>query len=541
MDAAGLVWSWHSGGVKRWRVAGAATLAMAMGVAASPSATTNDLTTDVPAGDHTTATAAPDDAAQTAAATEAPTDLTQADVDAAMEAIRPVPMSDADLPPAAEPLTDGTPVDPAAVEQALADDLGSDWLGPRVAIDIRDASTGDVVLQRNVDDQMIPASLTKVVAGAAVAQSYPMDERFTTSVVAGPEPGDIVLVAGGDSLLSAERGDPHAVVGHAGLHDLAEQVAADLHADPAGDDTAATADPDATDTPDEETVRLYLDTSYAEGPSVTDGWTEFWVNEGYTGRITMLGLARDQGLPGSPSPTDPEQSTAQAFIDALEEFDVEVEWEDGDEIERLSDLGLPAVDLEDPDTVVLGEVHSAPARDVMNRAQLDSSNALTDQMVRIAAWHDGAGTDPEDVVAWMTEQIGEYGIDTTGMDLQNGSGLAEDAVMPARVVTDLLVLAGGEDHPELRELIVALPISGLSGTLHDRFHLERHQPGRGAVRAKTGALPGVTALAGTVVTAEDRVLVFTVIADDVDQDGPDIVEARAVVDQMLTDLAQCGC
>lgn len=523
-------------------------LAFAVGLTGTPTDSPAESTAQSTA-QHSSAAAtdAPDVADATARPTssgpEEPADApSQDEVDAALAAVRPVVLDPA--PESLQPLSDGAAVDPDVVAAELAEELDSSWLGPRVAIDIRDAATGDVVLQRNIDEPMIPASLTKVVAGAAVVRSFPMEETLTTRVVAGQEPGEIVLVAGGDSLLSAERGDLNTVAGRAGLYDLAEQVAEELHADQAPSSEAgadATADP--TGEPGQQTpVRLYLDTSYAAGAPITDGWSEFWVQEGFTGRITMLGLTRDRASPYDPSPQDPEQSAAEAFIDALAEFDVEVEWEEGDDVPRLSELDRPAIDLEDPDTVVLGEVDSAPVREILAQALVESDNALTEQLVRIAAVRDGVETEPAEIAAWITVQIGEYGIDTTGMRLQNGSGLAgEEAVLPARVVTDILILAAGDEEPALREMVSGLPVSGLTGTLYDRFQLESHHPGRGMARAKTGALPGVTSLAGTVVTADGRALVFTVIADDVDQDGPDIVEARAVIDTMVTDLVRCGC
>jgi D-alanyl-D-alanine carboxypeptidase/D-alanyl-D-alanine-endopeptidase (penicillin-binding protein 4) len=58
------------------------------------------------------------------------------------------------------------------------------------------------------------------------------------------------------------------------------------------------------------------------------------------------------------------------------------------------------------------------------------------------------------------------------------------------------------------------------------------------VRAKTGTLLGVNALAGTVVTADGRLLGFAVLADAA---SPAVVSAETALDRVTAALAACGC
>jgi len=80
--------------------------------------------------------------------------------------------------------------------------------------------------------------------------------------------------------------------------------------------------------------------------------------------------------------------------------------------------------------------------------------------------------------------------------------------------------------------VVDLPISGWQGTLFERF---LDSPARGLVRAKTGSLPNVTALAGTLLTADGRLLAFAVLADATPGGGQE--QPRAAIDAFVGQLA----
>ncbi|GAA1139013.1 D-alanyl-D-alanine carboxypeptidase/D-alanyl-D-alanine-endopeptidase [Ornithinicoccus hortensis] len=411
------------------------------------------------------------------------------------------------------PVDEGSAVDPAAVQAAVADELENPWLGGRVSVTVRDALTGEHLMDAAPDRETTPASLTKLLTAAAIVTVLPMEETFDTTVVGGvgQQADDIYLVSGGDMLLDRGHGDPDAVVGRAGLADLAEQVA-------------------RARGPEAPPVTLHVDAGYGAGELAAPGWSDYWLAEGYTGPITMLGLGEDRAFVYHPAPRNPTQVTAAAFAEALEDAGVPVEGDADDQVPKTS---APE------DAELLATVSSAPAGEVLTLALADSDNAMVEQLARQAAIRAGIGVEREDINQWVIDQVAGYGIDVSGVRLSDTSGLSDGTTIPARVVGDVLVAGTSGEHPELERVLGDLPIAGYTGTLHDRFLADRQEPARGVARAKTGSLPGVTSLGGTVVTRDDRLLVYVIIADRVDE--PLILEARATTEDFVTELARCGC
>ncbi|MGO0576506.1 D-alanyl-D-alanine carboxypeptidase/D-alanyl-D-alanine-endopeptidase [Ornithinimicrobium panacihumi] len=422
--------------------------------------------------------------------------------------------------PLAQPSAGVMPT-PEGVTEELKDELSSSWLGPskRRSITVRDALTGTHLTDTNADRLGIPASTTKILSAAAIVSALPTDTTFTTRVVAGETPRDVVIVAGGDMMLARGEGDPEAVPGRVGIADLARDTAAGLK------EQGVT-----------EKIRVHLDLEHVDGPSTLETWTDDWVTYGYAGRIVQLGLAEDLALPFAASPASPPQEVAAAFRQALADEGMTVAYADRPEVkaERVT---------ASPDAIELASGESAELRDVLAHALATSDNAMVEQLARQAAVADGRSTEQEDVTAWVKETVAEdYGLDLDDVRISDTSGLSDGTRIPVSVIGDVLVGAADGSHPALQEVLAAggLPIAGYTGTLASRFHLPVHAEGIGNGRAKTGSLPGVTSLAGTVVTRDGRLLVYAMTADKIGEDGA-VLEARSVLDEIVAQLARCGC
>ena len=104
--------------------------------------------------------------------------------------------------------------------------------------------------------------------------------------------------------------------------------------------------------------------------------------------------------------------------------------------------------------------------------------------------------------------LATFGIDTTGMVIDNPSGLSRTALLSADQLASLLTAAW--DAPYMPEFISSLAISGLDGTLTHRF---RSMPEAGRMHLKTGTIDNVSAIAGYVHTLDNRRLVVVVMVN----------------------------
>lgn len=394
---------------------------------------------------------------------------------------------------------------PAAVGTLVTGVAKDDRLGKRVGVLVADGATGETLGASAPDRAMVPASTQKLFTAVAAMAGPGGDTTLPTTVVLDGD-AHLVLVGGGDMMLAAGAGDPDAVNGRAGLGDLADQVAAQVAGAGA--------------------VTLSVDDSLFSGPAVPAEVPAADVRDGYTAPVAALAVdvARTTDEEYAPRQKDPALAAGRTFARALEKRGVTVEGE-------VSRASAPSSARE------VGRVESAPLRDVVGDLLRRSDNAITEVVGRIVAIDAGQPGTGAAAVRAVTAQVEDLGVDMSGATLVDLSGLGRGSKATARQLADVLTLVVDPDHPELRDVADGLAVAGLNGTLHDRY--PKPSPGRGYVTAKTGSLPRVTGLAGTVVTADDRLLVFVTLADRVPKGGS--YGARLIFDHFADDLAGCGC
>jgi D-alanyl-D-alanine carboxypeptidase/D-alanyl-D-alanine-endopeptidase (penicillin-binding protein 4) len=163
-----------------------------------------------------------------------------------------------------------------------------------------------------------------------------------------------------------------------------------------------------------------------------------------------------------------------------------------------------------------------------------SDNLLAESVAREVAAARGA----EPTFAGASEAtlaaLTEAGIDVSGAVLKDNSGMSADNRLSAHILDDIVTAAAGDgDHAAaLRPLLDTLPVAAADGSLVDRYGADSGaRAGAGWVRAKTGTLDGVNALAGTVTTDSGRVLTFGFLSN-----GSDMDAGRAALDRLTAAL-----
>jgi D-alanyl-D-alanine carboxypeptidase/D-alanyl-D-alanine-endopeptidase (penicillin-binding protein 4) len=391
--------------------------------------------------------------------------------------------------------------DAAVLAGELAPLLAAPALGAGVEARVVDVASGEVLLDQGSENPSTPASTAKLLTAVAALTTLGPDTTLETTVVAGAAPGEVVLVGGGDPTLS--RTVPSLTYpGAPTVADLAAQVRSSLP-------------------PGTEVTRVVVDSSLFDGPLTAAGWGPGDAPSTYAAPVTATAVdgarVRSGDLPRSGAPgTDAGTALAVA----------------------LGVPGMPVVLGEAPQGAqTLGTVRSAPVARLVEQALSQSDNLLTESLARHVALARDLPATFEGAAEAVTDALAGAGLDVTGVSLADGSGLSATDRVPVALLTELLSGAADGTLPGTSPVLSGLPVAGYDGTLFDRGD-EDPETAPGAVRAKTGTLLGVHGLAGTVVTAEGRLLVFAVVADGAPANGE---AAEAALDDVASALAACGC
>lgn len=158
-----------------------------------------------------------------------------------------------------------------------------------------------------------------------------------------------------------------------------------------------------------------------------------------------------------------------------------------------------------------------------------SDNLLAERLARAASRAAGFSNDDAGVSETIQKMFETLQIDSYGLYVHDGSGLSKESRVTVRLIADLLLKIRGDE--KFRAVYEGLPISGISGTLENRF-IKTAPQAIGLVRAKTGTLNGTVSMAGYVESGE-REYIFVAIADRIPKSSTASNRARTTLDRLL--------
>ena len=415
---------------------------------------------------------------------------------------------------------DGSLPTASGLRSALAGPLSAAALGPAVSAVVADLVTGRVLLSEDGARMLTPASTTKLVTSVAALAVLGPGATFTTRVVQGATPDRVVLVGGGDPTLAVRKFPAQDYPKPATLASLAVATARALKA--AG----------------RIAVSIGYDSSLYTGPGLAPGWPANYVSTGNVtpivsleadqGRLTAAGAPEDSDDPYNlgPRATDPAGMAAASFAALLAADGIHV-------------TGPPAAQAASAHARGIASVSSPPLAAMVEQMLEESNNVIAENLARQVALATGQPASFSGAAAAVTGELRRLGVGT-GLHLVDGSGLSpQDRIAPATLVK-VLTLATADAR--VRPLLAGLPVAGFSGTLSGGESVFSGIGGAalGSVRAKTGNLSTVTALAGLVTDKAGRTLAFAFMADQIPAAGM-LRTAADAIDEAAAALANCGC
>ncbi|MFM9372396.1 D-alanyl-D-alanine carboxypeptidase/D-alanyl-D-alanine-endopeptidase [Streptomyces sp. Da 82-17] len=392
---------------------------------------------------------------------------------------------------------------PAPTGSALADVLDpllkDPALGTARTASVVDAATGKEVYGAKAGDPVTPASTIKIATAAAALSALGPDHRIATRAVL--EKDRVTLVGGGDPTLTARKGNQ----GNASLHTLADATARALR------------------TRDVAEVKLSYDTSAYSGP----GQHPIGPNENIAPISALMadeGRLDDSTSGPAPRTAEPARDAARTFADLLRDRDVKVK-------------GEPKSRTAGKDAEEVGTVRSAPLAALVERMLTHSDNDIAEHLARQTAIAADEPASFDGAAKAVKSELKKLELPLGKAKFADGSGLYREDRVSAGLLTALLARAADPDRPELRPVLTGLPVAGFTGTLRNRYSGGASAPGVGLVRAKTGTLTGVNTLAGSVVDADGRLLVFAFTASGTGDPNA----AQSGLDRLASAVANCGC
>ena len=436
--------------------------------------------------------------------------------------------------------------------------------GATTVVSIREAATGEVVYSHLGDTRVHPASVMKLLTGAAAFETLGEGHTFKTElymdgrIESGVLHGNLYLRGRGDPTLT--KNDLKAFVSELkakGISSIAGNVYGD---DTWYDDIRLSQDLNWSDEPyytgsQVSALTLSPNDDYDAGTVIVE------VNpakkSGQAGQVamvpannylTVVNKTQTVAKKGKKSITVERQHGTNTFIvsGTIPEGSTKTRtwasvWEPTNYTisifkKTIEELGItfstaPKVERKKvtKGATLLTSKNSMPLHELFIPFMKLSNNGHAEVLVKEMGRTIGGEGSWDKGLSIIEATLSTLGLDTKNMLLRDGSGMSHKNLVTANEVTKLLYTA--QTKPWYPAFLNALPVAGngerfVGGTLRNRM---TGTTAAGNVQAKTGALNGVTALSGYVTTKDGEILTFSIMINNYLNDTtPEILDKIAI-------------
>ena len=421
---------------------------------------------------------------------------------------------------------------------------------------VADATTGEVLYEKNADKYFVPASNMKLLTTALALDTLGADYRFRTTIETngtlsdGKVIGNLILVGRGDPNLSNrkfpfDKKEEFEGLPEKTLAELADLVVArgvkEVTGNVVGDDSYFPREryPDGWEIDDmvweygaaisaivvdDNTVTLTLTPGEKAGDlvqAVVEPMTEeFQVkNEVATIAAKEKGDLRLTREPGSNtvvvSGTLAAKSSPRKLVLAIQEPALHAA---GLLTRLLRDRGIQVdgkvMAQHDPSPAeevrtVLATHDSIRLGDAVKLVNKISQNLHAEVLLRTAARQSGMWSEPEELLDFPKAFYAKVGIREEDVVQSDGSGLSRHDLVTPRAFVALLAYA--EKQSWFGDYYASLPVAGVDGTLNERM---KESAIAGRIHAKTGSVSHVRTLTGFAETPGGRRLTFSFMSNN---------------------------
>jgi serine-type D-Ala-D-Ala carboxypeptidase/endopeptidase (penicillin-binding protein 4) len=412
-----------------------------------------------------------------------------------------------------------------------------------VGVTVVSLDKGDTLLERNGDTLLIPASVNKVFTAFVALKRLKPTATFKTQIYAvgptkeGKLAGDLYLKGGGDPSLVSER---MWMLVNELVRSGIKQITGNLVADSSYYDFEKTPQSrpkylrdQAYNAPIGALSFNFNTTTIYVKPGETVGEAPVVYTDPENSYIDVVNQASTSGAGGKNSVVVTRTNFVEGDIGDTVLLRGQIPL-DGKELRFYRNIVNPALytlhmfktfweqrglkfagrtlegKVPDGARLVL-EFESQPVWQIVWGMNKFSNNFVADQLMKkVGAEVWGPPGTLQKGVAALEDVLQEIGISRKDYEIYDGSGLTRNTRVTARQIVRVL-RAAYNDFSIAPEFISSLGVAGEDGTLRNRIPSATVQ---GLLRAKTGTLDGVTALAGYVPSADGEMLAFAILLND---------------------------